>query len=195
MKSQYRFSGILTLVIAIVTVFFSFAVLAEKTIISHSGFEDFNRDGFLDIGVNAYENGTKAYIIWGSSDGYSLDNKTLVTNKNSANPWRVTSADLNRDGFLGLVYASGDNPVKFSEIVWGTGQSYENESSTFLYTNRMESPAIADLDDNGWLDLIFPGGVNIDNLDYHSPSLIYWAAKQGIPTRREASWKLMHRSK
>ena len=43
----------------------------------------------------------------------------------------------------------------------------------------MESPAIADLDGNGWLDLIFPGGVNIDNLDYHSPSLIYWGGEAG----------------
>ncbi|MCE5250514.1 VCBS repeat-containing protein [bacterium] len=148
--------------------------------------QDFNRDGFLDIGVNAYENGAKGYIIWGSPQGYSLDKKTLVTDKNTANPWGVTTADLNRDGCLDIVYASGDNPKRSTEIVWGTPQGYENTTSTFLNTNRVESPAIADLDGNGWLDLIFPGGVNLDTLDYHSPSLIYWGSATGYSEDRRS---------
>jgi len=148
--------------------------------------QDFNRDGYLDIGVNAYENGSKGYIIWGSSQGYSLDNKSLVADKNTANPWGVTSADLNKDGYLDLVYASGDNPKRVTEIVWGSRDGYKGAASTFLHTNRVESPAIVDLDGNGWLDLIFPGGVNIDTLNYHSPSQIYWGSETGYSDNRRS---------
>jgi hypothetical protein len=152
--------------------------------------QDFNRDGYLDLGVNIYSprkglpDQGKGYVIWGSPEGYTFDNKTLVTDKNTALPWGVTSADLNKDGYLDLVYASGNNMKYFSEIVWGGPGGYENAPSTFLKTNRVQSPAIADLNNDGWLDLIFPSGLDVDTDDTHTPHYIYWGSEKGFSDDR-----------
>ena len=138
----------------------------------YSKIADLNDDGYPDIVFGGFLS-----IVWGSADGFikhtNFDLHTLG----------VTVQDFNRDGFLDIGVNAYENGAK-GYIIWGSQNGYKNARSTFLYTNRVESPTIVDLKGNGWLDLISPGGVNIDILNYHSPSLIYWGSEMGFSDDR-----------
>ena len=144
---------------------------------------DFNRDGRLDLALLKVLPGAKikkaALIVWAAKDGFSEDNTTefpLEANRTAG----ISTADLNRDGYLDLVFPAGESDNRRSQIMWGSAEGFGTTQSTLLETSGVAGAAIADLDGNGWLDLVFPGSSDLDNQDPHTKTLIFLNSKDGF---------------
>ena len=131
---------------------------------------DFDKDGYLDILVgDDYSN--DAVIFWGSSTGYSSANcLTLPANEPVHN---LEVADLNQDGWHDMIIVN--RLGSFHYIYW-------NSESGFNPSNRTDLPflssdphgcSVADLNKDGFLDIIFTGYYTI------AQSYIYWGSETG----------------
>jgi hypothetical protein len=147
---------------------------------------DLNRDGYLDLLIPAgaavsEETPSTGFILWGAKDGYSPDNKTELALRTRFTQ-SAAIADLNRDGFLDLVFPDVDSPQV--DFFWGdaTG-TYSPERHSSMEIHSASAVEIADLNRDGRLDLIF-GGV-YDAEDYGRPTryaMIVWGAEEGYST-------------
>ncbi len=133
-----------------------------------SGYEataaDFNNDGFVDLlAVNSMHSGIEGEwsrginIFWGSPEGFRLDREgRTVLNEDFVSTSNV--ADLNKDGYLDLVIGFF-GPYDFSTptdlvIYYGSKNGFElKDRKTIPCKGRSSSPAIADYNLDGWLDI------------------------------------------
>ena len=126
---------------------------------------DFNKDGYLDI---AFDNdgGSDAGIYWGSSEGYSESQKTFLPTIQAQH--NIETADFNKDGWLDVLFVNQHS--NFNAIYWGSEEGFHIDDSTCIpyLPNFPHGSSVADLDSDGWLDLIFTGNYGI------SESWIYW---------------------
>ena len=114
-------------------------------------------------------------IWWGGPEGYAADRRTrLQVQRPSSN----NIADLNRDGYLDLLFTgpgrAGRKDVESATIVWGDAGRFESPLTTQwdLHDKLLESNAIADLNRDGHLDLVFP-------MSYGDQSEISWGSPDG----------------
>ena len=149
---------------------------------------DFNQNGWLDIIFNVWFGDPRkdvfAVTFWGSEDGFSLDRSEKITLKANRSGAKPATADLNRDGYLDMVFPAGESPHQMSEIMWGGPNGFGTKESTMLKTNWVQGPDIADLDGNGWLDLIFPSDMDANTQAKHTKSLILWGDENGFSEER-----------
>jgi hypothetical protein len=125
---------------------------------------DLDKDGWLDLVVCNFasdrETGAvESYIYWGAADGFTVTERTVLNHVSRS----CCIADLNGDGNLDLTFAS---PMKVwapehrasALIFWGDGsRAYGHEDATFLPdTAGTSQPEIADLNQDGFLDIVFP---------------------------------------
>ncbi|MCD6460341.1 VCBS repeat-containing protein, partial [bacterium] len=128
---------------------------------------DLNKDGYYDI---VFGSGDNSYIYWGdSSNSYST--KTELATHNAIGN---SIADLNGDGYLDIVfsnYSIGYNNNINSYIYWGdSSNSYSTK--TELATHGAYGNSIADLNSDGYLDIVFSNGY--DGSSPNVNSYIYW---------------------
>ena len=148
---------------------------------------DLNQDGMLDLIFSNTTDGRSAeiesYIYWGGPEGYSPARRTGLP---TSGAYDNTAADLNGDGHLDLVFGNRYRyigGVPFFEvdsyIYWGSAAGYRPEARTELPTVGAVGVSVADLDDDGYPDMIFSNGSDND-------SYIYWgnaAAAYGVSER------------
>jgi len=121
---------------------------------------DLNQDGHLDIvcgtGMKRWApHQTGAVIYWGDgSRYYGTEHKTLLDDTSGVAQPEI--ADLNKDGLLDIVLANGGFGVNALVL-------YGNKEGDFNKSRRDELPieasstcSIADVDQDGWLDIVFP---------------------------------------
>ena len=151
---------------------------------------DLNQDGYLDLVFSNYCSGTSApwqyeidsYIYWGGPDGYIPANRlglpTLGAGGNAV-------ADLDEDGYLDIVFSNvgggvGDYPDPDgvnSYIYRGGSDGYATTNRTELPTNGSTGCSVADLDEDGSLDIVFSNYVTTtssSDFDFEIDSYIYW---------------------
>lgn len=145
---------------------------------------DFDDDGITDIMVlhNAEDQPflePKGDIYWGSKDGFSLEKVSQFT---APLAWGGHCADLNKDGYLDLVICGGGKV----RIIYGSEEGYLEKNTKYLYPGSAVGegvengglwPALADLNGDGWLDLVVP-------ISWHSISVIYWGGPDGFSDER-----------
>ncbi|WP_286263175.1 FG-GAP-like repeat-containing protein [Thalassotalea atypica] len=140
---------------------------------------DFNRDDWLDIVVPVYhENIVRFYH--GSEQGFQQDSFKLDVPV----PVGIDVADLNDDGYLDLVVTSYKDPITSNRdtglfVFWGAKYGFKQWNSQWLPSTAPISPAIADFDNDGYLDIFAPNyhaELNRENL----PNFIYWGSKDGF---------------
>lgn len=132
---------------------------------------DLNKDGYLDMIVGTSLNFSTSSIYWGSSSGYSSNNRTDLPTVYGAHNFEV--ADLNKDGWYDIIVVN--NNATYNYIFWGSQNGYSSVNKTSLSLPSVSIPhgsSVADLNSDGYLDLIFTSV-------YSSYSYIYWGSSNG----------------
>ncbi len=133
---------------------------------------DCNKDGFLDMVPTQEFTTDYSAVFWGDSAGFDLSNRTdLPLGEGARN---IEVADFNKDTWLDILYVQylGSGPGE-SRIFWGDSVGFTPGNYTSLiapYGNVGSSTA--DLNRDGYLDLIFTGW-------YDTHSYIYWGSGSG----------------
>jgi hypothetical protein len=130
---------------------------------------DLNTDGYADLVVNRM--GTNLVIYWGSSSGLDPGNTSYIE-KPGGQGEACFIADFNKDGHLDIALemfgpASGC-------VLWG--ESFDPSLRTDL-PNEVggHNIEVADLDKNGWLDILFVGRPQFAFTDR-----IFWGGPDGF---------------
>jgi hypothetical protein len=137
---------------------------------------DLNGDGISDLVVGS---STNVVAFLGQKSGLST---TRWTELPADNCHAVEAADLNGDGRVDLVVANAgveSHPPK-SVVYWGTEQGYRAEQATTLPTRSAMSVKAADLNSDGFPDLLF-GNVNTSEA---VPAQIFWGGPDGFAEDR-----------
>ena len=138
---------------------------------------DLNDDGFIDIVMsNSYADGS--YLYWGGPHGFSVDRRDTLA---AAGAIGSSAADLNRDGYLDIVFTRREGQKFIGTVLWGSAGGYSANKKTELPLKgkRSLSNVIADLNRDGYLDLIFPD-------EYFGNLHIFWGGPDGFTEAR--SW-------
>jgi hypothetical protein len=149
---------------------------------------DLNGDGFLDIvfsnGYDGTSRNINSVIYWGSASGFSSDNKTeLPTIGAKGN----SVADLNGDGFLDIVFSNHYDGTSLninSVVYWGSASGFTSGNKTELPTHGTECNSVADLNGDGFLDIVFNN--NGDGASPNINSIIYWGSASGFSSDNKA---------
>ncbi len=144
---------------------------------------DINRDGYLDIlsgGTcvdieNPEQSGFP--IFWGSANGFQQHHRTVfqVTDVRVRIPLLM---DLNKDGWLDMAGQVEDGKVRFW---WGSGDGFHPDQFSDMLMNRKDHLMYikgADLNRDGWLDLLLPNRGPADGTQ--TTSFIYYGSPGGF---------------
>lgn len=161
---------------------------------------DFNLDGILDLAVAGGGEFHPPYvnsrIYWGTKNGYSVQSYTSLPTFAATG---TAAADLNKDGYPDVVFADlGDYNFPFppSLIYWGGSDGFSPQNRTELETHGVGGLAVADINNDNWLDIICANSAGfppIDQLldygqDYDWPdSYIYLGSPDGFSSQRRIS--------
>ncbi len=144
---------------------------------------DLNKDGFLDIINTNLDVESFSRIFFGSKEGFSPKNtKDLETSFVRS----VAVADLNNDTFLDIIFANGKDKKSFktdSFIYWSSKQGYSKRRRTSLPTIFCMQPAVADLNKDGHLDIVFANcgdGKRFEEMRFDINSYIYYGSDDGL---------------
>jgi hypothetical protein len=151
---------------------------------------DLNDDSYPDLVVSNPIRDVPLYIYWGGKTPYSSARRTSIP---LPDVYGSSVADLNRDGYLDLLLSVGPKGVAgmglasqgllkdhgYASILWGGPKGYSIDRRQDLAITPVFpfSNVIADLNKDGYLDLLFPDR-NGDRVQ------IVWGAKNGYDVKR-----------
>ncbi|MFC2149557.1 FG-GAP-like repeat-containing protein [Candidatus Auribacterota bacterium] len=145
---------------------------------------DLNDDGYLDIVFSSFYNGssynTNSFIYWGAESG-PYTTKTELFTRGAVDS---SVADLNNDGHLDVLFSNSRNGASFdinSYIYWGA-ETAAYTTKTELSTHATMGNSIADLNKDGFLDIVFSNFSY--NSSYNTNSYIYWGAETASYTTK-----------
>uniref|UniRef100_A0A7V3VU39 T9SS type A sorting domain-containing protein n=1 Tax=candidate division WOR-3 bacterium TaxID=2052148 RepID=A0A7V3VU39_UNCW3 len=132
---------------------------------------DLNKDGFLDIIVDTYTR-SRAIVYWGSKSGFSPGDTSLLPTGWACN--NIEVADYNKDGWLDICFANVNGGYNY--LYWGSANGYSPSNCTYIPCppDHAHGISTADLDNNGYLDLVFTGFENI------TKTYIWWGSASGF---------------
>ncbi len=152
---------------------------------------DLNCDGWPDI-VFAQTDldgnySTDSVIYLGSATGYSSAATWLVP---TVGAMGADAGDFDQDGYMDLVFASvqdGEDREIDSYVYYGGPDGFTPKRRTALPTIGCADPTAADLDGDGWVDLVFSNryrGGTPSTDTYSNDSYVYWGGAEGYSTER-----------
>ncbi len=146
------------------------------------GVGDFDADGLGDLFLGSFRLGDDfeqpSPVYYGSVSGYDPDSAISLATHGVRD---AETADLDQDGFDDLVVACyRDNSTlrTHSYVYWGSSEGLSDSDVTSLPTEGTRDVEIADLDLDGWLDLVFP--TYYGSTGYTAESFVYWGSATGF---------------
>ncbi len=143
---------------------------------------DLDGDGYDDALVPNYYTGssysTTSYVYWGSSSGLSTSSRDSFT---TYGPYDVGAGDLDGDGYQDLVfctYYNGSTHSASSYVYWGSSAGLSS-TATSLPTVGCTHLAIADIDQDGYDDVVFDGH-HSGSWSGTARSYVYWGGSSGV---------------
>ncbi|MCC6681450.1 MAG: VCBS repeat-containing protein [Phycisphaeraceae bacterium] len=155
---------------------------------------DFNDDGWADVVIaNSAENAMHldpgSFLFYGGPKGLAHDPSVVIPTRRA---WCVTTADVNGDGHLDLVFSLFYDADIL--IYYGTPEGFDLEHPHRI--NVLEGPGdfifprrvyLADFNNDGWLDLVVtPAGANRCVLLWGGPDGWDSARRLVLPTSHNA---------
>ncbi|MBM3315680.1 VCBS repeat-containing protein, partial [candidate division WOR-3 bacterium] len=139
---------------------------------------DLDRDGYPDL-ILPGEAPPSVTIYWGSAQGYSTGRASEVY-IGSGLGHRTVVADINRDGYLDMTVCCVCDNTRQPIVYWGANRTYRIEWLDFVGIHGWcgHGNALADLDGNGWLDVVLTG------FNVVTQSYIYFGDSTGFSTSR-----------
>lgn len=183
----------------------------EVQVINHW---DLNQDGYLDILMSNDHDVMEtvdAFIYWNTGRGFEsllpdlwrdrplagvvtklLDKPTTLTRLPSFGGGRSVIADLNKDGFPDIVfcnYIHNYPGIRTAYVYWGSANGYVPAKKTELPTNWAAGVAAADLNGDGYPELVFANqGVERGSDEISPPTpddaFVYWGSATGFAAER-----------
>lgn len=148
---------------------------------------DVNGDGHLDLAFSGYYDGdynSSTYLYYGSSSGPTTTGAFSVESHGNE---AVHIDDLNGDGNAELLQSNyyddpnGGEWQQDSYIYWGAKSGLSEDNRTAFPTlGCWQKAVVADLDGDGFKDLVFPSFY--DNSTWDVSSFIYWGSSAGFST-------------
>jgi hypothetical protein len=137
---------------------------------------DLNHDGFTDVVLVGSHEGdlggnTGSYIYWGSSTGLSREHRSELPTHGAIG---CAIGDLNRDGYLDLVFANMDPGGM--QILYGSPQGFDLKHQTSWAVADPRFPMLADANRDGYLDVLVPS--------VKRGLLIYYGSASGFAAER-----------
>jgi len=120
-----------------------------------------------------------AHVYWNGPNGFHTDRRLDIP---CPSGYEGSSADVNGDGFLDLIllnsghsgHVSQSNPTLGANIFWGTKNGINTERRTVLRHRSLGSSNVADLDRDGYLDLVLG---QFDHPPHPEELFIYYGGK------------------
>lgn len=142
---------------------------------------DLNSDGRLDLlfTANSLKPGSKmadAVIIWGNDERF-VDAETTRWEIEGGGIESTAIADFNRDGYLDLVFPVG--LTLETEIYWGGPAGYSKRRTARVPAHGPPHAVPADLDADGWLDLVLTSGAHPERFSVNTDTYVYWGRADG----------------
>ena len=132
---------------------------------------DINQDGFPDL----FFPGRKSFIYWGGPQVYSEDRRTELTSDLARSG---QFADFNRDGYLDLALSEWEPGHQETSLYWGGPGDYSKANRFVFHVGGLRNHSLADLDRNGWIDVIFTSTTNQE-------LFIFWNQEQGFDNAKK----------
>lgn len=174
---------------------------------------DFRKSGYIDLAFGGFNN-REIRIFHGSENGYSLDNSTQIVlgpDDGTYQALRITegvnpflqsdpeeqlrvheygqvrwmlAADFNQDGWLDLLVTEIVGSRCY--ILWGGPDGFSFDRRTELLTDGVAYGAVADLNGNGWPDLILSQHQSTKKTTrFESYVTVYWGGPDGYQEHRK----------
>jgi len=132
-----------------------------------------------------------AFLYWGGPHGFSTERLLKIPMRSG---YEASAADLNADGHIDLMlldslHAGGginEDPWGGVNIFWGSTDGIEIANRTVLTEVNLASSTIADINKDGYLDLVL-GQYENNRDDYESYVIIYYGAKDGFDRSRRVA--------
>lgn len=164
----------------------TFADADASELLTWGGFDtavgDYNGDGFRDIAVAGWTGATGgttgSTIFWGSASGWDETNSTTVDT--SFTVW-VSAEDFDQDGYDDLVFSNykGTNTATDSYVYYGSASGVSASDRDALPTLGSRRHTVADVDGDGWKDVIFANFYDPTTAN-RADSVIYYGSETGF---------------
>jgi hypothetical protein len=126
------------------------------------------------------------YVYWGGADGFQPSRRLEIPLQSG---YESSAADLDGDGWPDLIVlnsghvgeAAAGEPTLGANILWGSRNGFDWNRRTVLAEGDIGSSAVADLDRDGYLDIVlgaFDSAAEKDRL------VIYWGSAAGYTKSR-----------
>ena len=143
---------------------------------------DFNKDGWSDVFFTNHDvNGnriTDSFLYYGSEDGFSGDRRHDLR---TIGGWAASAGDLNEDGWPDLLVSNFQEHNSFeipSFIYWNSAKGFDVSLRTNLHQRGAKGNAIADLNNDGHLDVLIVNTRTHAINEYH-PNFLYFGSEKG----------------
>ncbi len=147
---------------------------------------DLNADGYVDlVFANSFDGLThevSSVVYWGGAAGFDPDASLTLPTTGAQG---VSVEDVDRDGWRDVVVSggstdSGDNPLSY--VFWGSSSAFSDGEHIELATHGSVGNSVADVNYDGWADLVFAGAGQAEV--FYGPS---WPYVDSIPVPATAN--------